>query len=351
MSPQHHDTGYPSAGLAGSDVQSHRDRASVPVRPGAARIGLLLGGRSSERDVSLRSGTAMADALQRRGYAVVRIDPADGFLPERLASERIDAVVLALHGRFGEDGTVQGLLELMGIPYSGPGVAASAVCMDKVMSKRVFRDAGVPTPPWIELGGDVADAVVLDAFDAAGLVCPVFVKPVSAGSSVGVVRVADRHGLVAGFRAAVAACNRDDGARILVEQAIHGSEVTATLLDGVALPLVEVRPHSGFYDYENKYNNGRTDYLVPPISVSDDVQVRAQAVAMQAHDATRCRGLVRVDMMVDGDGTPWVLEINTIPGMTALSLAPRSAAAAGLSFDDLVERILAGVALDHVAAM
>ncbi|MEO5339365.1 MAG: D-alanine--D-alanine ligase [Magnetococcus sp. MYC-9] len=320
------------------------------------KIGVLLGGSSSEREVSLRSGGALVAALQRLGLSVVPIDTLSGRqLPGQLLEHAIDVAVIALHGPLGEDGTVQGLLEIMGIPYTGSGVTASALCMNKTISKSLFRQAGIPTPLWEEVQvrrddspsglqriSELADHLA-DNWEGKGL----FVKPASAGSSVGIRRVAQHAELAAALAAAAtAAALPGMEAAVLLEQEIVGAEVTLAILDGEPLPMIEIRPTEGFYDYQNKYTSGRTRYLVPTESLTAQEVHRAVETGMAAGQLLGCRGLHRVDMMVDRAGCAWVLEINTVPGMTETSLAPKAAAAAGLTFDALAERILAGAARD-----
>lgn len=296
-----------------------------------------MGGLSEEREVSLRSGAAMAGALERLGYEVVRVD-AGHDLPEVLRRERVAVAVLALHGPWGEDGTVQGALEVMGIPYTGAGVAASAVCMDKDLTKRLLLAAGVATPAWrvVRVGRDPA-AALAEAQQVAG---PWFVKPLCSGSSVGAGAAAD--GVELATRLAAAG---KVSLRVLVERTVVGAELTMPILDGVGLPLIQVRPKMGFYDYANKYTAGCTEYLIPPADVSPAAQQAAFEMGLAAYRATGCRGLARVDLMVDATDAVWVLEINTIPGMTETSLAPKAALAAGIGFDQLVERILDGAGL------
>ncbi|MBF0322754.1 MAG: D-alanine--D-alanine ligase [Magnetococcales bacterium] len=310
------------------------------------KIGVLMGGISAEREVSLRSGRAMTAALERLGHQVVPVDVGRD-LASVLVREGIGAAVLALHGPLGEDGTVQGLLEVMGIPYTGSGVAASAVCMNKTLTKCLFRDGGVPTPVGQEI---LLAAVGGDPAQAAGQVRsppPWYVKPANSGSSVGVTRVTERSRLPEALMSA--AQTRDlppDGmARILVESAIVGKELTVSILDGQSLPPIEIHPIDGFYDFTNKYTSGRTEYRIPPQGLSALAFERVDAAALSAYRVTGCQGLARVDVMLDHDESPWVLEINTVPGMTELSLAPKAAAAAGMSFDQLVARILRSAAL------
>lgn len=296
-------------------------------------VGLLMGGRSAERDVSLRTGAAVLAALRRLGERAVAID-ACGDVPGALARRGVDVAFIALHGRGGEDGTVQGLLECLGIPYTGSGVLGSALAMDKKQSKLIFRAQGIPTPDFEVFARGTRGAKL------ARLAPPVVVKPTNEGSSVGMTVVRTRGGLA---RALARAFRYDPEA--IVERYLPGRELTVGVLDDAALPAVEVRPRSGLYDYRSKYTAGRTEYLVPaPIDAR--LAARVGALAVAAHRALGCRGASRVDFRLDGRGRPTVLEVNTIPGMTETSLLPKAAAAAGIGFDELVARILRSARLD-----
>ncbi|MBF0215281.1 MAG: D-alanine--D-alanine ligase [Magnetococcales bacterium] len=312
------------------------------------RIAVLMGGSSPEREVSLKSGAAVLAALERRGWNPIAIDPADGrALPGALLENRIAAAVLALHGAGGEDGTIQGLLEILGIPYTGSFVGASALCMNKILSKRLFRDAGLPTPPWEELLLDGNDPHASPPETTLELPC--FVKPMSTGSSVGISRAGNREELREGLILAARA-GGDGLTRVLVEQEIIGTEVTLGVLNDRPLPLIEIRPGTAFYDYHAKYTAGQTRYLIPPERLSAGAMARATEVGVAAGRVAGCRGLYRVDLIIDRHDTPWLLEINTLPGMTATSLAPKAAAAIGLSFEDLAEQILSGAGLESCHA-
>lgn len=301
------------------------------VRPGM-RIGVLRGGMSAEREVSLSSGAAVLRALQRRGWDAVDIDVGPD-LPAKLVVERIDVAWIALHGRFGEDGCVQGLLEVMGIPYTGSGVRASAVAMDKVATKRAVKDVDevVLARGWpVRRGEPVPDDVPV----------PVIVKPASGGSTLATTWVRDASALQAAVDAALAV---DEVA--LIEELVAGDEITVAVVDGRALPVVRIAPASGEFDYEAKYTKGRTIYQVPA-PIADDTAARAQRVATRVVAALGASGLCRVDFIVrEADGVPVLLEANTLPGMTETSLSPMAAGAVGVSFDDLVEQILRGAHL------
>jgi D-alanine-D-alanine ligase len=285
-----------------------------------------MGGVSSEREVSLKTGKAVSSALRSRGYDVREIDVNEQ-LPERLREEGVDVAWLALHGRFGEDGCVQGLLEIMGIPYTGSGVLASAVAMDKIRTKRVLAEHAevVMARDWVLSPGDP----VPEVHDF-----PVIVKPSVGGSTIGMSRCTDQ---VALERAVTDALTHDD--EVLIERCIEGDEITVAVLDGVALPVVRIVTAGGFFDFDAKYDNEETVYEVPA-PISEDVARAAQSAAVRAYVVLGCVGLARADFMVDGAGTPHFLEINTLPGMTETSLSPMAAKASGVSFDELVERIL-----------
>lgn len=301
------------------------------------RVAVLLGGMSTERKVSLKSGKAVAEALRSRGYDVVEIDVGPD-TPERLRAERVDVAWIALHGAFGEDGCVQGLLEVMRIPYTGSGVRGSAVAMDKIATKRLLRGRGVPM---------AADAVwrrgePLPEEPFAGQPrLPMVVKTPQGGSTIGTFVCRDDAQLEA---ALVAAAEMGDD--VLLEQFIAGEEITVAVLDGVPLPVVAIRPVDGFFDYEAKYTVGRTDYLVPA-PIDPAIAVAAQSHAVAAYQALGLSGVARADFIVDDSGVPWFLEINTLPGMTSTSLSPMAAGAVGMTFPDLVERLLEGAA-NHV---
>jgi D-alanine-D-alanine ligase len=299
-----------------------------------AVVGVLMGGRSAEREVSLRTGAAILAALRRNGHRAVGVD-AGRDLPQVLARLKVSVAFIALHGRGGEDGTVQGLLECLGIPYTGSGVLASALAMDKKHSKWVFRAHGLPTPDFEVLANGRNGRRRLER-----LAVPVVVKPICEGSSVGITIVRTR----AALAPALATAFRYD-AEALVETYIPGRDLTVGVLDDEALAVVEMRPRGGFYGYGSKYETGATEYLVPaPLTVRQSARTRE--LALEAHRALGCRGASRVDFRLDERGRPLLIEVNTIPGMTATSLLPKSAAAVGVGFDELVGRILADARLD-----
>ena len=298
-------------------------------------VGVLLGGRSAEREVSLRTGAAVLGSLRRLGHRAVAID-VGADLPRALARRGVDVAFIALHGRGGEDGTVQGLLECLEIPYTGSGVLASALAMDKKQSKWVFRAHRLPTPDFeaFARGEDGRPGL-------RRLALPVVVKPIREGSTVGMTVVRERGELA---RALTKAFRYDPEA--IAEAFVPGRDLTVGVLGDQALAVVEMRPRSGFYSYRDKYVKGRTEYIVPAPLTSRQT-ARTRELALAAHRALGCRGASRVDFRLDERGRPLLLEVNTIPGMTATSLLPKSAAAAGIGFDELVGRILADARLDR----
>ena len=285
-------------------------------------VGVLMGGMSSERPISLKSGKAVAEALRSRGYNVVEIDVGPS-TPAELVEHKVDVAWLALHGSFGEDGCIQGLLEIMRIPYTGSGVRASAIAMDKIATKRLLRGTAVNLPD--DTVWRTGDAIPDD------LRYPVVTKTPNGGSTIGIHICNDKEEL----RAALEDCGQFE-ADVLLEQFVAGREITVAVLDGAALPVVEIRPLSGHFDFEAKYTKGQTEYLVPA-PIDPVIAATAQQHAEIAYRTVGLSGVSRADFIVDAEGIPWFLEINTIPGMTATSLTPMSAGATGISFEDLVE--------------
>jgi D-alanine-D-alanine ligase len=302
------------------------------------RIGVVMGGLSAEREVSLNTGLGVLAALQEKGHDAVGIDWKDGTsLPALLVELGVGVVWNALHGTYGEDGAVQGLTTCMGIPCTGSGILASALAMDKVMSKRIFESNGVPTPRWQLLPGrgegpeDGRDAeAALTAWTV-----PLVVKPSCEGSSVGVSVVEDR----ADLAAAVALARKHHGP-VIIEEYIAGTEVFVGILDGVVLGSVEVKPAGKFYDYEAKYKRTDTRYLLPP-ELDRAIVARVEQHALAAYNALGCSGHARPDLRINAAGDAYVLEVNTLPGMTKTSLMPKIAKAVGLDYATLCERILA----------
>ena len=300
------------------------------------RIGVLLGGMSVEREVSLRTGAAVSNALREAGLEVVEIDVQKD-LAQRLMAEKVEVAFIALHGRYGEDGCVQGLLESLFIPYTGSGVLASAVGMEKVFAKQIFIGHGIPTPPHHAFPD--ADHA-LAAADSLAFPFPVVVKPSREGSSVGVHMCKTRDQ----YRAAVLDASRYAGA-LLVEKYVKGREVQGAVLDDVSLGAIEIVPANEFYDYEAKYQTGSgTKYLFPAPLPADQYQ-RVNDVCLSAHRALGCCGATRSDVIVTDQGEVFLLEVNTLPGMTATSLLPKIAAGQGIDFTELCVRLLLGATL------
>lgn len=299
------------------------------------KIGVLLGGLSSEREVSLRTGEAVLNALRDRGHDAIPIY-VDHDIDVALRQEQIDVAFIALHGRWGEDGCIQGLLELLGIPYTGSDVMASALAMHKGKAKELFRLHNLPTPAYYTLTAD-------DCGDLPGVHgdfgFPCVVKPIREGSSVGVAICQSLDEL--GPAVEKALCFDDE---ILVERFIAGKEVSVAILGDRALGACEIAPRAGFYDYQNKYTKGATDYFVPP-RLSPERYRGVLAQALRAHLALGCSGATRVDMMVSESGNEFILEVNTVPGLTPTSLLPKIADAAGISFGELCELMLSGASL------
>ncbi|ABF90004.1 D-alanine--D-alanine ligase [Myxococcus xanthus DK 1622] len=300
------------------------------------RVGVLLGGMSAERDVSLRTGEAVSGALRGLGYDVVEIDVGRD-LPARLAAEKVDVAWLAVHGRYGEDGCLQGLLESLFIPYTGSGVLASALGMDKVYAKQVYVAHGIPTPAYRSFK-DAASA--LAAADSLPFPFPVVVKPSREGSSVGVHICKTRDA----YEAAVTDAAKYAGT-LLVEQFVKGREVQGGVLDDEALGVIEVRAAREFYDYDAKYKAGTGTQYLFPAPLPPDQYARVNEVCLAAHQALGCSGGSRSDVIVTDGGDVFLLETNTLPGMTASSLLPKIAAGRGIDFPALCERLLLGACL------
>ncbi|QSQ24049.1 D-alanine--D-alanine ligase [Pyxidicoccus parkwayensis] len=300
------------------------------------RVGVLYGGLSSEREVSLRTGAAVAGALRSLGYDVVEVDVGKD-LPARLVAEKVDVAWLAVHGRYGEDGCLQGLLESMFIPYSGSGVLASALGMDKVYAKQVFVAHGIPTPAYRAFK-DAESA--LAAADSLPFPFPVVVKPSREGSSVGVHICKQR----ADYEAAVKDAAKYAGT-LLVEQFVKGREVQGGVLDDEALGVIEVRAAREFYDYDAKYKAGSGTQYLFPAPLPPEQYARVNEVSLAAHKALGCSGGSRSDVIITEGGDVFLLEINTLPGMTATSLLPKIAAGRGIDFPALCERLLLGASL------
>jgi len=305
------------------------EAAGGKVRP--LEITVLTGGPSSEREVSLDSGRAVAEALRRCGHHVTAADisPDD---TSALGRAGLDAVFIALHGAFGEDGQVQRLCEARGLTYVGSGPDASQRAMDKDASKRTFRQAGLATPDWALIEASQTASQRADA--AAGVPPPCVVKPVDSGSSVDVYVARDGEAQAEALELLL-----DKYGRAMIETFISGREVTVSVLGRQPLPVLEIRPAEEFYNYRAKYSDDRTEYLVNP-DLPPAVTRNLQAAGLKAHQVLGCRDFSRVDFILDGNAVPWVLEVNTIPGFTSHSLLPKAAAAAGISFEQLCDRIV-----------
>jgi D-alanine-D-alanine ligase len=311
------------------------------------KVAVLMGGSSAEREISLLSGMGVLKALQSQGVDAQAFDPAERELAE-LRRDGFARCFIALHGRHGEDGTVQGALELLGIPYTGSGVMASAIAIDKVMTKRVWIAEGLPTPKYVALPRDRQGRERVRAVPGE-LGLPLIVKPPHEGSSIGVTKVIGRGDVDRQMQDAVALAAKYD-ADVLCEEFIEGDEVTCPVLgcgDGaVALPVVRIVAPEGAYDYQNKYFTDAVKYVVPSgLPAAEEAQI--QAIVLQAYRTLDCRGWGRADLMIRAaDRKPFLLEMNTSPGMTGHSLVPMSARAAGISYEQLCLRLLQDAALD-----
>ena len=295
---------------------------------GFGKVAVLLGGRSAEREISLLSGNAVLAALRREGVDAHAFDPAERAI-FALAADGFERVFIALHGRYGEDGTVQGALELMGIPYTGSGVMASALCMDKVRTKLVWVASGLPTPRWEVLGADSDWPQI-----AATLGLPLIVKPVRAGSTLGLTKVNEAAQLPAAFALAAGF-----DSFVLAEEFVAGDELTAAFLGDQALPLIRIEAPQGNYDYQNKYFSDDTRYHCPS-GLPGAVENELRSMVMRAAAVLGCEGWGRADLIRRADGSVSLLEMNTSPGMTGHSLVPMAAKVAGIGFEALVLRIL-----------
>jgi len=308
------------------------------------KVAVLMGGQSAEREVSLMSGAGVLQALRSRGVDAHRFDPASQAICD-LKTEGFDRCFIALHGRFGEDGTVQGALELLGIPYTGSGVMASSMAIDKVMTKRILLAEGLPTPRYVLLRQSGFNALDVRAVsDSLGL--PLIVKPSREGSSLGLTKV----GHAADMQAAIDMAAAMD-ADVLCEQFVEGDEVTCPVLgtgsEARALPVIRIVAPEGNYDYQNKYFTDTTQYLVP-CGLPDGEEARIQKMVLSAFRTLGCRGWARADVMIDkASRQPYLLEMNTSPGMTSHSLVPMSARAAGISYEELCLAVLGTAALDY----
>ena len=324
--------------------ESWRDTFNVePCDPKGMKVLLLKGGTSTEREISLLSGEGVANGLCEAGFEVQEVDTGkDGYLHE-IADSECDVVFICLHGKNGEDGTVQGLCELMGKPYVGPGVLASALAMDKARAKTIYRANGLPIPAsmTLRIGNEIpTDGIIAMVGEKT------VVKPSSEGSAVG-VSIAHTPGEL---NDAISIAFRDDNT-VLVEEYIPGIEVTVAVLgndDPVALPVIEIVPKNEFYDYESKYAPGGSNHIIPA-RISDEATEECKRLGVAAHKALGCRGVSRTDMIVDASGQPWILETNTLPGMTTVSLLPDAARKVGIEYPQLC-KLLVEYALESARA-
>lgn len=309
-------------------------RSDIVRRLRKRRIGVLMGGWSSEREVSLLSGHRVLESLKRQGYDAVGIDINRSFV-DQIRQAKIDMAFIILHGRPGEDGTMQGFLELLGIPYTGSGVTASAISIDKVYTKMLFRQIGVPTPDFVSVGqdDDVAEGLA-EAERRFGY--PLIVKPRSEGSSVGIE-------LLEGKRGALDRCERvwRGFSEMFIEPFIEGMIATVGVVGEQVLPILELVPkQQRFYSYEAKYIRGETEFICPA-SLSHRIEKRIKELAMKVYRELGCKGFARLDLIVKDGRQPYFLEVNTLPGLTDISDLPMQAEAAGISYDELIFRILA----------
>jgi D-alanine-D-alanine ligase len=332
------------------------------------KIAVLMGGNSAERDVSLSSGAGIIQGLRDAGHEAMRIDTALGpgqltarekgkisdvkaeppstadlaVIPSDVAIQtvsspdmrEVDLVFIALHGGMGENGTIQAVLDILGIPYTGSGVLASSIAMDKHIAKKIFIASGIPTPDFfVKAASEIGNETDLISEVQTTIGFPVVVKPNDQGSSVGLDIAREPGTLLEIVRKALAYSDK-----LLFEQFIPGRELTVAILDGQPLPVVEMRPHDGFYDYHHKYTAGMTDYIVPA-PLKDEEARLIQELGLMAFRAINCDGYARIDFRMSNDGRFYCLEVNTLPGMTATSLVPKAARAAGIEFPELLERI------------
>jgi len=301
----------------------------------AKKVVVLYGGLSAEREVSLRSGKAVYDALQGKDFQTTLID-VDRDIMQKLKEVNPDVAFIALHGRYGEDGCIQGVLEMLNIPYTGPGVMASSIAMNKIMTKKLLAFEGIPTPGFIVLNGNEGTAASLAENILSKLQPPLVIKAANQGSSIGVYFAFNNTDVISGLEE----CLKYDQ-EILVEQYVKGRELTVSIIGSsnpVALPTLEILSSSGVYDYHAKYTAGASSHFVADLPEETDARIKELAV--KTYQAVGCTGLSRVDFLLDETGQPFVLEVNTSPGMTATSLFPDAAKAMGLSFPDLIEKLI-----------
>ncbi|MDD4802235.1 MAG: D-alanine--D-alanine ligase [Syntrophomonas sp.] len=301
------------------------------------RVLVLMGGYSQEREVSLRSGAAVLKALENLGYEAAGLDLKESSI-HAITDYNPDLVFIALHGKDGEDGTVQGLLEVMGIPYTGSGIAASAIGIDKILTKKILTYEGIPTADFTIIRNNNItswESEVQSLLKNIGL--PMVIKAPTQGSSIGTFIVREESAILPALKAAF-----EYDSEILTEKFIDGTEVTSTVIGNEVtevLPLIEITSVNEFYDFDSKYTPGKCSHIIPA-RVAEELQKKIGELSERVYKAIGCRGYARIDFIIDHDGNPYVLEINTIPGMTEMSLVPDAARAVGISFDKLVEKIL-----------
>ncbi len=308
-------------------------RSDIIRRLKKRRIGVLLGGWSSEREVSLLSGQRVLESLKRLGFQAVAIDVTRAFA-DQVKKAKIDLAFIALHGRPGEDGTIQGFLDLLGLPYTGSGTTASAICMDKLVTKMLFSFAGIPTPDYVFIGPrDTAEASLAEAEKKFGY--PMIAKPRCEGSSVGIE-------LLEGRKGAIERCIkvRRGFGDVLLEQFVPGMIATVGILGAEPLPILELVPkRQKFYDYEAKYTRGETEFVIPA-RLDPKVEKRVKELSIKAFQLVGAKGFARLDLVISQNRQPYFLEVNTIPGLTDISDLPAQAEAAGISYDEMIFRIL-----------
>lgn len=302
------------------------------------RIGVLMGGQSTEREISLKSGMAIYNALKGLGYDVIGIDVGHD-ISHVLKKKNVEVAFIALHGGFGENGAIQGMLEVLGIPYTGSGVLASALAMDKEASKKMFLYHKIPVPPYTIINYQ-SSIITHKIKNIIKFPMPWVVKPTTEGSSIGVSIVREESQFLSAIKMAFSLSNR-----IIIEKYIKGKEVHVGILNGKVLGGVEVKPSLDFYNYEAKYTAGKTEYILPP-EISSNSYEKVKEIALKAHTSLGCKGATRVDLKISEKGMPYVLEVNAIPGMTETSLLPKIAKKAGMDFPTLIEEILRGAIIE-----
>ncbi len=300
------------------------------------KIGVLLGGPSSEQEISKKTGAAILAALKRQGYNAVSLEVTDT-VGDLLRQHSIDVAFIALHGSPGEDGTIQGMLEILRIPYTGSGVLASALSLNKVAAKKIFFYHGLPTPAFQSFRAEKNELRHMQTQLTIPLPC--VIKPADEGSTLGVNIVEEKSQIMEALKKA-----HQQSREILIETFIPGRELTVGVLNDFPLPIVEIKPKGGFYDYKSKYTHGETEYIVSPDILSRQADELKDLAVMACH-VLGCKNVARVDFILDANGSPFILEVNTIPGMTETSLLPMAAKQAGINFDHLVEKILWGASL------